>query len=62
MTKNNQERKFTNRVLVRALEAKPGWIEIFFLQETAQTIRLNHCFSIFSYFRTKVSPELFKES
>ena len=39
--KKNKKRKFTNGVLVRALEAKPGWIEIFFLQETAQTISLN---------------------
>ena len=36
--------KFTNEVLVRALEAKPGWIEIFFFQEIVQIIRLIHCF------------------
>ena len=30
--KNNEKRKFTNRVLVRALDTKTGWIEIFFLQ------------------------------
>ena len=40
-TKNNKKRKFTNGVLVRALGTKPGWIEIFFLQEAAQTISLN---------------------
>ena len=39
--KNNKKQKYTNGVLVRALDTKPGWIEIFFLQETAQTISLN---------------------
>ena len=29
-TKNCKKRKFTKGVLVRALEAKPGWIQVFF--------------------------------
>ena len=52
----------TNGVLVRALEAKPGWIEIFCLQETAQTIRLNHCFFNTFIFSDQNSTELFKKS
>ena len=59
--KTNKKRKFTNGALVRALETKPGWIEIFFLQESAQTIRSNHCFLICLYFRAKKSTELFKK-
>ena len=38
-TKTTKKQKFTNGVLVRALGTKPGWIEIFCLQETAQTVR-----------------------
>ena len=39
--KKNKKRKFTNRVLERALDTKPGWIESFFVQESAQTTNLN---------------------
>ena len=60
-TEIGQKRKFTKQVLVRALEAKPGWIGISFLQETAQTIRLNHRFSFFYIFICSAtqSAELF---
>ena len=55
--KATKKRKFTNGVLVRALDTKPGWIEIFCLQETAQTIRLNHFLAVL-FFRTKTSTEV----
>ena len=51
-----------NGVLVRALEAKTGWIEICFLQETAQTIRLNHCFVNSFICSDQNSTELFKQN
>tara|TARA_A100001015_G_C14424620_1_gene494235 strand:- start:138 stop:506 length:369 start_codon:yes stop_codon:yes gene_type:complete len=57
-TKNNfKKQKFTNQVLVRALDTKPGWIEIFFLQESAQTISLNQY--IYIYIQKYIANDLY---
>ena len=59
-TSKNQKRKFTKQVLVRALEATPGWID-FFLQETAQTFKLNHDFLFFYIIGQKNLPDFSKK-